>query len=406
MTQYAYKATDYSGKIIRGAVEAKDEKGAVGLIHDQGLIPIKIQQAGATQKFSGASNPLALFTGVSTRDVLMFTQDLSSLIQAGLPIDRALKTLVAVTENRKLQTVIEKILKAVQGGSYLSDAMASHPKAFSDFYVNMIKAGEAGGALDAVLQRLSIFLENTRELKDEIMSALYYPAFIVFTSGVSIIILMIYVIPKFSVLFSDMGQAIPLSTRFLIGFSQWFREYWWSVVIMLAACIYFIYRYGRTQMGGARLDRYKLKLPIIGDIVRNVEVSRFARTLGTLMSSGVPILQAIDLVKDVMGNKVIADALGSIHEKIKEGERLSDRLAEAGVFPSLAVQMITVGEETGNLDQMLMRVAENYEKTVRRTIQRFISLLEPAMILLMGLLVGFIVISMLTAIFSINSIPF
>ena len=409
MPTYLYKATDSSGKVLNGSLEAEGEKGVVTELHDMGFIPIRI----ALSKGSGKrldvdiSKQISSFLkGVSSKDILAFTQDLSTLLESGLPVDRALSILIEAAEKEKVKEVVGDILKTVQGGGYLSDAMAKHPKVFSTFYVNMVKAGEAGGVLESVLGRLGAFLESSQELKDYIKSALVYPLFLVFVGGASIIILLTFVIPKFSVIFSDMGQEIPFTTRFLLDLSEVLRSYWWVILGGLGAIVFFLRRYFSTRAGRLRLDRNKLSFPVVGGLVRKIEVARFARTLGTLTKSGVPILQALVLVKDIIGNRVIAKSMEEVYDKVKEGDKLSKPLSDSGIFPSLAIQMITVGEETGRLDSMLLRVAENYEKMVKDTVKRFISLLEPAMILAMGLVVGFVVISMLMAIFSMNEMPF
>jgi len=409
MPTYIYKATDSSGKIVNGSLEADGEKGVVAELHDMGFIPIRI----ALSKGSGKALDVdiskqisSLLKGVSGKDILAFTQDLSTLLESGLPVDRALSILIEAAEKEKVKEVVGDILKTVQGGGYLSDAMAKHPKVFSTFYVNMVKAGEAGGVLESVLGRLGAFLESSQELKDYIKSALVYPLFLVFVGGASIIILLTFVIPKFSVIFSDMGQEIPFTTRFLLDLSEVLRSYWWVILGGLGAIVFFLRRYFSTRAGRLRLDRNKLSFPVVGGLVRKIEVARFARTLGTLTKSGVPILQALVLVKDIIGNRVIAKSMEEVYDKVKEGDKLSKPLSDSGIFPSLAIQMITVGEETGRLDGMLLRVAENYEKMVKDTVKRFISLLEPAMILAMGLVVGFVVISMLMAIFSMNEMPF
>jgi general secretion pathway protein F len=407
MPVYSYKATDTFGKIVKGSLEASDEKGVAVRLQDMGYIPIRISESGKnTGNLDVNVNILSIFKRISAKDVMLFTQDLSALLKAGLPVDKALSMLITVSENIKFQDVIREILKSVESGTYLSDAMAKYPNLFSNFYVNMVRAGEAGGVLEAVLERLGIFLESSQDLKDYIKSALIYPVFLVFVGGVSIIILMTFVIPKFSVIFADMGQAIPASTRFLLEFSEVLRLYWWMMLAGAGLGAFLVRQYAGTPTGRLMMDTYKMKMPLIGDLVRKIEVARFARTLGTLIKSGVPILQALDLVRNIITNKVIAGAMHGIHERVKEGERLSRPLADAGIFPSLAVQMITVGEETGRLDEMLLRVAENYEKAVRNIVKRLISLLEPVMILVMGIVVGFIVISMLMAIFSMNEMPF
>jgi len=407
MPVYSYKATDTFGKIVNGSLEASDEKSVAARIQDMGYIPIRISESGKKAgQLDFNANILSVFKRISAKDVMRFTQDLSALLKAGLPVDKALSMLISVSENIKFQDVIREILKSVESGTYLSDAMAKYPNLFSDFYVNMIRAGEAGGVLEPVLERLGIFLENSQDLKDYIKSALIYPVFLVFVGGISIIILMTFVIPKFSVIFADMGQAIPASTRFLLEMSEVLRLYWWIMLAGAGLAVFLIRQYAGTRAGRLMMDTYKMKMPVMGGLVKKIEVARFARTLGTLIKSGVPILQALDLVRNIITNKVIAGTMHSIHERVKEGERLSRPLADAGIFPSLAVQMITVGEETGRLDEMLLRVAENYEKVVRDIVKRLISLLEPVMILVMGIVVGFIVISMLMAIFSMNDMPF
>jgi len=407
MQTFTYKATDSTGKIINGTLEATETRDAVAKLQDMGYIPIKIAPANGRRWLDAdLLKTLSLLQRVSTRDVVNFTQDLSTLLGAGLPVDRALALLIDVQENEKFRGVIGDILKTVQGGSYLSDALGKHPRVFSTFYVNMVRAGEAGSVLDSVLDRLSIFLENAEELRDYIRASMVYPLFLVFVGGISIIVLLTFVVPKFSLIFSDMGQAIPTTARFLLGLSDILRNYWFILLGGLGGLYYFFRRYAQTPAGRLKMDQYKLRLPVSGDFVRKVETARFARTLGTLTNSGVPILQALKLVTGIIGNQVIARSMANVYDRVKEGERLSKPLGDMGVFPSLAIQIITVGEETGKLDEMLLRVAENYEKIVKNMVKKFVSLLEPTMILAMGLIVGFIVISMLMAIFSMNEMPF
>ncbi len=412
MPVFAYKAADAGGKVVRGSLEAPDARGAAGHLQEQGYIPIRIRPASgapAVARLSrhGLGDVLkGLTTRIANRDVMRFTQELGALLAAGLPVDRSLMTLMDVTDNPRFRSVIGDVLRAVQGGAYLSDAMGKHPRAFSDFYVNMVRAGEAGGVLEAVLARLGEFLESSQELRDYIRSALVYPLFLVAVGGVSIIILMTFVIPKVSVIFADLGAAVPLSTRLLLAVSEGLRQYWWALLILIGLITAGLWRYAGSPAGRRAVDAWRLRLPVTGELTRDIEMARFARTLGTLVKSGVPILQALSLVKNIIGNRVIAGAMDRVRDRVKEGERLSRPLQEAGVFPPLAVQMITVGEESGHLDAMLLRVADNYEKTVRNRVKRLISLLEPAMILIMGTIVGFIVISMLMAIFSMNEIPF
>jgi type II secretion system protein F len=409
MPLYVYKGINGSGKVASGALEAKEEKAVVAELHKMGLIPIRVtpsKKTGNLLDLDFSKYVQSIFKGVSSKDVMVFTQDLAVLLEAGLPVDKALSIMINAAEKTSVKDMVGDILKAVQGGGYLSDALARHPRLFSTLYVNMVRAGEVGGVLETVLERLGSFLESSQDLKDYIKSSLVYPIFLVLVGGISIIIMLTFVIPKFSVIFSDMGGSIPLATRFLLGLSKILTGYWWLIFGGLGAVCFLLRRYIRTPKGRLKLDQYKMDLPVSGDLVRKIEVARFARTLGTLTQSGVPILQALSLVKSIMVNQVIARFMEQVYERVKKGERLSTPLTDMEIFPSLAIQMITVGEETGRLDGMLLRVAENYEKMVKATVKRFVNLLEPVMILVMGLVVGFIVISMLMAIFSVNEMPF
>ncbi len=409
MAIYSYKATDHAGKVITGTLEAAEERQAVAMLQDMRYIPIRITQAKKSSlglDIDLSKSVASFLNRVSTKDVVAFTQDLSTLLAAGVPLDRALAILINVAQNEKFRAIIRDVLKNVQGGSYLSNALAKYPRAFSSFYVSMVRAGEAGGVLDEVLKRLGAFLESTQDFRDYIKSAMVYPIFLVLVGGVSIIVLLTFVMPKFSVIFSDMRQAIPLSTRILLALGAALKTYWPVILGAFGALYFLIKRYIKTPAGSLNLDRYKLRSPVLGELVKKIEVARFARTLGTLEQSGVSILQALNLIRGIIGNQVIAGTLGNVYNRVKKGERLSMPLSEIDVFPPLAIQMIIVGEETGRLGEMLLKVAENYEKASRDTIKRLVSFLEPAMILGMGLVVGFIVISMMMAIFSMNDMPF
>jgi general secretion pathway protein F len=409
MTIFSYKASDASGTVVKGTLEAADEKEVAGKLQAMHYIPIRIEKAGEGQgKFSlgRTINLSQLFERITTKDVMLFTQDLYALLEAGLPVDKALSILINVAEKVKFRDVIYGILKNVEGGNSLSEALAKYPAIFPKLYINMVRAGETGGVLPAVLERLGSFLETSQDLKEYITSAMVYPLFLVFVGGISIIIMLAFVVPKFAVIFSDMGQAMPGSTQVLLAISHGIRAYWWIIIGVIVAIVFGIKKYIKTPKGRMATDRFKVNAPVTGNLVRSVEVARFSRTLGTLIHSGVPILQAMVLVREIITNQVIAKSLESVYDRVKEGENLSVPLLQAGIFPPLAVSMIAVGEETGNLDTMLLRVADNYEKTVRNMIKRFVNLLEPAMILAMGLIVGFIVISMLLAVFSMNEVPF
>ncbi len=409
MPIYTYKATDANGRLVSGTLEASEEREAVTMLQDMKYIPIRVSRAEKSRiglNFDLGGSTASFFNRVSTKDVAAFTQDLSALLEAGVPLDRALSILIEVTQKEKFKSIIREVLRSVQGGSYLSNALEKFPGAFSSFYVNMVRAGEAGGVLDEVLKRLGDFLESAQDFKDYIKSAMIYPLFLVAVGGISIIILLTFVMPRFSVIFSDMGQAIPLSTRMLLALGEGLKAYWPVMLVGTVVAFFLVRRYFKTPAGSFRLDYYRLNAPVMGELVSKIEVARFSRTLGTLEQSGVPILQALQLVRGIMGNQLISAALDKVYNRVKKGEKLSRSLSEIDAFPPLAVQMIIVGEETGRLGEVLLKVAENYEKASRETVQRLVSLFEPAMILAMGIVVGSIVISMMLAIFSMNEMPF
>jgi general secretion pathway protein F len=397
MAVFSYRGTNVEGGIIDGAIEAADEQAAIERLKNSNIIPLKIFVSG-----TGLKKRFARRT--SAGDLLNFTTELTSLLEAGLPLDRSLNILASISENKEKQTLIQAILRSIREGSSFSDALQKHPRMFSRLYVNMIKAGEAGGVLPVVLEKLCEFLESAQELKEQVLSSMIYPIILVSTGGLSIVILLTYVLPKFSVIFSEMGSSLPLSTQILLSFSQGLKTYWWIALILLFLGWILFRTYTRSEQGRYLWDNIKLKL--MGEIIRKLETARFCRTLGTLIKSGVPLLQALKNSRDVISNQAIASALESVSRGVQEGQGMAVPLAAAGVFPPLALSMIKVGEETGQLDTMLLKVAAAYEKSLRVSIKRFISFLEPAMILGMGLVIGFIVLSMLMAIFSITDLPF
>ncbi len=397
MAIYSYRATSLKGEILEGAIEAADQKAALERLKVSGLIPLKISSAqeGLKRKFSWRS---------AKGDLLTFTTELSVLLNAGLPLDRSLNILAEILEKPETRAIVQGILKSIREGSSFSDALQRHPRMFSRLYVNMVRAGESGGVLDAVLEKLNDFLETSKELRDSVFSSMIYPLILLGTGGLSIIVLLTYVLPKFSVIFSELGGAMPLPTQVLLAFSQGLRDYWWLMIaVPVTLGILFKKNIG-SPAGRLRWDRFKLR--ILRDLITKLETARFCRTLGTLLKSGVPLLQALNNAKEVIGNQVIAEAIDRVSKGVKEGRGMSLPLAAANVLPPLALSMVKVGEETGQLDTMLMKVAATYEKSLRVAVKRFISFLEPALILLMGIVIGFIVLSMLTAIFSITDLPF
>jgi general secretion pathway protein F len=397
MPIYSYRSSTMDGTIVEGAIEATDKKSAVEKIKDKGVIPLKV-----TIPKEGIKWRVRLKS--SAGDLLTFSSELSVLLGAGLPLDRSLNILTEISENRRMKRVVRSVVESIRGGSSFSEALQQHPDVFPRFYVNMIRAGEAGGVLDVVLDKLNEFLESTKELKDHVVSAMIYPAILIVTGGVSVIILLTFVLPKFSVIFAELGSSLPLPTQILLGFSNALQMTWWIILIALIAMGTYTRSYIRSDRGRYRWDTFKLRL--MGDVIRKLETARFCRTLGTLLKSGVPLLQSLHNAKDVIGNQAIALPIEMVLEGAREGKGISAPLASANVFPPLALSMIRVGEETGQLDAMLLRVATAYEKSLKEAVKRFVSFLEPFVILVMGLVIGFIIISMLMAIFSITDLPF
>lgn len=404
MVEFAYKATDLTGRVFEGAMEGRDEKTVVEALQKLGYVPIRIeaiQEKGAFLKVPIAS----YLERITLKDVMVFTQELTTLLDAGLPLDRSLQILTELTEKERFREVVRDILRQIEAGRSFSEALSAHSSIFPKLYVNMSRAGEMGGILNLILARLGRYLQSTKEMRDYLVSVMIYPVILTFVSGLSIVILMTFVIPRFASIFTDMGKAIPLPTQILLSTSQFVRGYWWVGVGGLLLLWLAGRSYLRTEEGRLSWDQFKLKMAVIGELVKQTEAARFARTLGTLLQSGVPILQALQIVRETAGNEVVARAVGEVHTGVKQGSGVSKTLQKLQVFPPLAVHMITVGEETGKLDEMLIKVAETYETQLQVALKRFVNLLEPFIILVMGSMVGFIVISMLLAIFSINEMP-
>lgn len=397
MPVFSYRATTIEGTIAEGFIEAVDETSAIERLKNTGYIPLKVAapREGLKKRISFRS---------SKGDLLTFTTELSALLNAGLPLDRSLNILSDISESGEMKDVVQSILRSIREGSSFSDALQKQPKTFPRLYINMVRAGEAGGVLNVVLDKLNEFLESSKALKDHIVSVMIYPAILMITSGISIIVLLTFVLPKFTVIFAELGGALPLPTQILLAFSNTLKSYWW-IVLSAAIAGYVIFKnYTRSDAGRYNWDTFKLKL--MGDVVRKLETARFCRTLGTLLKSGVPLLQALNNAKDIINNQVIASAIDSVSAGAKEGKGIAVPLSDTKVFPPLALSMITVGEETGQLDTMLLKVASAYEKSLNIAIKRFVGLLEPIMILTMGLIIAAIIISILMAIFSVVDLPF
>jgi len=396
MPLYNYEAIDSSGKKIKDAFTASNEEEMKSALRGKGLIPLSIK--------AGEAKESGFFERISLKDLLTFTQELGNLLDSGLPIDRALYVLSEHSEKKAMKSVVREVYIDIQKGNTLSYSMAKH-KIFPRVYINMIKAGESGGILEVVIKRLVSFLETSMSFKEEIISAMIYPILLSGVGGLAVAVLMLYVVPNFSKIFSDMGQTLPLPTLMLIKVSGLFSSYWWAILAAIAAVIFMIRSYGKTTEGKSYIDNLKLKIPVLNKLTMKMIISRFSRTLGTLLQSGVPILEAIRISRDVIDNDAISKKLFLLEEGVSKGRGISQPMKESGVFPPIFNQMVIVGEEAGKLEETFLLIAERFEVETRNLIKRFVSLFEPALILIMGVIVGLIVISMLLGIFSINDIP-
>lgn len=406
MPRYRYEAVDASGEVVRDELDAATLDAAIARLRDQGLLPLAVNEAKSGFLRGGFGQPLfSKRRALSRKTIALLTQQLASLLHAGMPLDRALTILIGVTEDEQAKPVLERVQEKVRGGSSLADALEVQG-VFSRFYLNMIRAGEAGGALDVVLKRLTEFLERSQALRETVTSALIYPIILLSVSALSVIILLTFVVPQFQRLFADAGKALPLATQIVIAVGDGFRYYWWVGAILVVLLSAVARRQLSQPESRARWDDRFLRLPLFGDLIAKVETARLSRTLGTLLGNGVSMLNALTIVRETLSNQVLAGALGEVAEHVKTGRGLADPLLEAGRFPKLAVQMIRVGEETGQLQEMLLQVADTYDGEVQTAVKRLLTLLEPALILGLGVIIAGIIMSILVAILSLNDLAF
>ncbi len=406
MARYRYEAVDAAGEVVRDDIEAATTEAAVEQLRDQGLLPLAVSEAKGGLLRNGLSQPLfSKRQGLSRKTIMLLTQQLASLLAAGMPLDRALTILIGVSEDERGQALLARVQEKVRGGSTLADALESQG-AFSRFYLNMIRAGEAGGALETVLKRLTEFLERSQALRETVTSALIYPVILLSVAALSVIILLTFVVPQFQRLFADAGKALPLATQIVIAVGDGFRHYWWAGLIVIVLIIMVVRQRLNQPEQRLRWDRWLLRLPLFGDLIAKVETARLSRTLGTLLGNGVSLLNALAIVRETLSNQLLADGLGEVVEHVKTGRGLAEPLAETGHFPKLAVQMIRVGEETGQLQEMLLQVADTYDGEVQTAVKRLLTLLEPALILILGVIIAGIIMSILVAILSLNQLAF
>lgn len=416
MARFRYIAMDGKGAEVDGVIEAGSQNQAVSAIRAQGLFPTRVSEVGGGKSpkttaprqksaatASGSRRPSFLIGRVKPKQLMVFTRQLATLIQAGLPLLRGLRILLKQEKSPALRLALTGMGEAVESGGTFSEALAQYPKIFDKLYVNMVKAGEAGGVLDEVLTRLAEFMEKAERIKGKVKSAMTYPV-VVLTAALGILVfLMVFIIPKFAEIFNDLlgGKGLPPLTQFVIGMSDTIAHRWYLLLGGAFGLVIGFKLLKKTARGALTLDRLKLTMPLFGQLFQKSTVARFARTLGTLMSSGVPILQALNIVRDTSGNQVIANAIQNIHDSVKEGESVAMPMEAAGVFPDMVVSMVDVGEETGALPEMLTRVADNYDEEVDTAVEGLTSIIEPIMIVMLALIIGTIVIAMFVPLISI-----
>ena len=403
MALYRYTATDATARMIRGSLDAVNEHMAAAELRRSGYFPITIQPQ-AVPDLAERVTVRLFHRGPTRGDVLQFTQQLHNLLGAGLEVDRSLAILAELSDHRAMRDITLRVLADIRGGSSLADSLARHPLAFPKLYVQMVKAGEVGGVVELVLGRLATFLERAEAIREEVSSALIYPALVLVVGAAAILVLLNVVLPRFAGMFSDNGELLPMPTQVILSLSAFTTEYWWVMAGGFAALLLAGQAALQTHAGRLAWDRAKLRVPVLGPLLLELEVARFARMLGTLLQSGVPILMALGIVNELVSNAAIARSLPAVREGVKRGEGFAGPLKATDVFPPLAVQMASVGEEAGRLEEMLLKVADVYDQHVKTSVKRLLSLVEPALILALGVIVGFIVVAMLLAVFSLSDV--
>ncbi|MGV6852284.1 MAG: type II secretion system F family protein [bacterium] len=401
MPSFQYKAVSSAGETLQGAMEAPDRDTVIRRLQDQGHIPISAEQDSGGFSFAKMS---LNSDRVDAKDVLEFTQQLANLLASGLPLDRALHIMAEISLQGNAAKLVKDIRELVREGASLSKALEQQHGAFNRLYINMVHAGEVSGSLEQTLQRLSDYLESAQELRETVKSAMVYPIMLLVMAIVSVLILMVFVIPNFREMFDEMGANLPTITKMVLTTGDFIQGYWWAMLIAIIGSIWFMGQQLSNPVTRKKWDIRFLKAPLFGDLVGKMEMARFSRTVGTLLLNGVPVLSSITIGGRVMNNAVLEEAVAESAEVVKTGGSLAKTLEEKEVFPELAVQMIAVGEETGKLGEMLNRVADTYDKEVKRTVERLLAILVPALTLTMALMIGTIVISIIVAILAINDL--
>jgi general secretion pathway protein F len=403
MAIFHYRASDVAGNVVRGRLEAREERQVVAHLQQGGLIPLRIDLADAASQWQ---EKLPRWRGrIPAREVVNFTQELAALLKAGLPLDRSLQALQHVTSRAAMKNVLSQVLRDLQEGKTLGDALSRH-QIFSPLYVSLVQAGETGGFLEEALDRLGDYLKTVSDFRSYLFTALIYPTILAGVGSLSLILMLLYVVPRFESFFKEMGQNLYWSTRLLVGLSQAFRSYWWAGVLLVAAVVLVMRHLIQSREGQFQIDRFKMEAPLLGDMSRRVAAVFFAKTLGTLLANGVPMVSSLRVVIASVNNRYLAKSLSGVLANVEKGQQLSGLLKRVGMFPELFLQMTAIGEETGHLSDMLLSAAGSLENDARAAVRRLLALLEPALILVTSLAVAFIIVSLMLPILNLYEIQF
>jgi general secretion pathway protein F len=402
MPVYEYKGVSSSGKNVSGVLDGENLKGVRARLKKDGVVVLDIHETASRR--AGRAREISIGRGrVRTGDLANSTRQLATLLSAGLPLMEALNVLTEQEEQQALKRALSSVRDAVREGSSLADALRADRSVFSDLYGNMVAAGEASGTLELTLARLADFLEEQTRFRGRLAAALAYPGLMTLIGIGVLFFLFSFVLPRVTALFEDSRQQLPFITLMLLAIVQFLSRFWWLILLCMGGAVYYARRYFRTPAGREQLDTWVLKLPVFGTLIRMIAVSRFTRTLGTLLDSGVPTLTALDIVQSVIGNTVLAAAVRKARENVREGESIADPLRRSGLFPPVVVQMVAVGEKSGELEKMLLKVSDSFDRSVESRVTALMSLVEPAIILVMGVVVGFIVIAILLPILQMSA---
>lgn len=398
-TTYLWKGKTAAGEVIAGEMLAKSKNELMLNLRKR-----RVTLTSAKEKSRGLSLPFGGMRGVSTKDLAVFTRQFSTMINSGLPLVQCLDILARQSEKEHFRKIISSTMRDVESGATLADALSKHPNVYSELYVNMVEAGETGGVLDVILARLATYLEKMDSLKRKVRGAMTYPAVVCFVTIAATVFMLVFIIPTFAKLYSDFGGELPGPTRVVMAISSFLRTKWWLLVGIILALVFGIRRYYRSKAGRAKIDRLALSVPVFGPVLLKSSIARFTRTLGTLVSSGVPILEGLEITAKAAGNSVVREAVMKTRASISSGQTIAEPLKQSGIFPPMVVQMISVGEETGALDEMLSKIADFYDEEVDTAVEAMTSVIEPIMIVMMGGVVGGMVVAMYLPIFKLVTV--